>query len=272
MISLQSKGLSRVFSSTTIQSTNSLALGLLCGPILISIHSCVNVCSVVSDSLQLHGLQSTRHLCSWNFPSKNTGVGFHFLLQGIGYYSVIEVSVIGPVMPSPSTYHLTGVYLTLDMEYLLSAAPVPHSCLSLYASQEATVRTVYGTTYSFQIGKGVCQGYILPPCLFNLYAEYIMRNAGLDEAQVGIKIARRNINNLRYADDITLIAESEEDLKSLLMKVKEESEKVGLKLNIQKTKIMASGPITSWQIDGEAVETVTDFILGGSKITAVPTW
>ena len=119
----------------------------------------------------------------------------------------------------------------------------------------------------FQIGKGVRPGYILSPCLFNLYAEYIMRNAGLDKAQAGIKIARRNINNLRYADDTTLMAESEE-LKSLLMKVKEVSEKVSLKLNIQKTKIMASGPIISWQIDGETVETVSDFIFLGSKITA----
>ena len=125
-----------------------------------------------------------------------------------------------------------------------------------------------GTTDWFQIGKGVCQGRILSPCLFNLHAEYIMRNAGLDEAQAGIKIARRTINNFRYADDTTLMAESEEELKSLLMKVKEESEKVSLKLNIQKTKIMASGPITSWQIDGETMETVTDFILGGSKIPA----
>ena len=119
----------------------------------------------------------------------------------------------------------------------------------------------------FQIGKGVCQGSIFSPCLFNLYAEYIMRNPGLEEAQAGIKIAGRNINTLRYADDTTLMAESEEELKSLLMKVKEESEKVGLKLNIQKTKIMASGPITSWEIDGETVETLSDFILGGSKIT-----
>ena len=119
----------------------------------------------------------------------------------------------------------------------------------------------------FKIGKGVCQGCILSPCLFNLYAEYIMENAGLDEAQAGIKIAGRNINNLRYADDATLMVESEE-LKSLLMKVKEESEKVGLKLNIWKTKIMGSGPITSWQIDGETVETVADFIILGSKITA----
>ena len=108
----------------------------------------------------------------------------------------------------------------------------------------------------------------MPPFLFNLFAEYIMRNTGLEEAQAGIKISGRNINNLRYADDITLMAESEEELKSLLMKVKEESEKVGLKLNIQKTKIMASGPITSWEIDGETLETMSDFILGGSKITA----
>uniref|UniRef100_A0A8C0A9N7 Reverse transcriptase domain-containing protein n=1 Tax=Bos mutus grunniens TaxID=30521 RepID=A0A8C0A9N7_BOSMU len=139
---------------------------------------------------------------------------------------------------------------------------------NLYAGQEATVRTGHGTTDWFQIGKGVRQGCILSPCLFNLYAEYIMRNAGLEEAQTGIKIARRNINNLRYADDTTLMAESEEELKSLLMKVKEESEKVGLKLNIQKTRIMASGPITSWEIDGETVETVSDFIFWGSKITA----
>jgi len=136
------------------------------------------------------------------------------------------------------------------------------TCLlrNVYASQEATVRTGYGTTDWFKIGKGVHQGCILSPCLFNLYAEYIMRNDGLDEAQTGIKIARKNINNIRYADD-TLMAESKE-LKSLLMKVKEESEKVGLKFNIQKTKIMASGPITSWQIDGETMETVTEFILG----------
>ena len=121
---------------------------------------------------------------------------------------------------------------------------------NLYVGQKATVRTGHGTTDWFQIGKGVHQGCILSPCLFNLYAEYIMQNAKLDEAQAGIKIARRNINNLRYADDITLMAESEEELKSLLMKVKEESEKVGLKLNIQKTKITASSSITSWQIDG----------------------
>uniref|UniRef100_A0A4W2DFV6 RNA-directed DNA polymerase n=1 Tax=Bos indicus x Bos taurus TaxID=30522 RepID=A0A4W2DFV6_BOBOX len=141
------------------------------------------------------------------------------------------------------------------------------TCLlrNLYAGQEVTVRTGHGTTDWFQIGKGVRQGCILSPCLFNFYAEYIMRNAGLEEVQAGIKTARRNINNLRYVDDTTLMAESEEELKSLLMKVKEESEKVALKLNIQKTKIMASGPISSWQIDGE---TVADFIFWGSKITA----
>ena len=138
------------------------------------------------------------------------------------------------------------------------------TCLlrNLYAGQEATVRTGHGATDWFQKGKGVCQGCILSPCLYNLYAEYIIRNAGLEEAQVGIKIAGRNINNLRDADDTTLMAESEEELKRLLMKVKEESEKVDLKLNIQKTKIMASGPITSWQMDGEPVETVADFIFG----------
>ena len=138
-----------------------------------------------------------------------------------------------------------------------------------YAGQEATVRSGHGTTEWFQIGKGVRQGCILSPCLFNLHAEYIMRNAGLEETQAPrIKIAGRNINNLRYADDTTLMAERKEELKSLLMKVKEESEKVGLKLNIQKTRIMASGPITSWEIDGDTVETVSDFIFGGSKITA----
>ena len=133
---------------------------------------------------------------------------------------------------------------------------------NLYAGQEATVRTGHGTTDWFQIGKGVCQGCMLSPYLFNLYAEYIMQNARLDETQVGIKSAGRNINNQRYTDDTTIMAEGEEELKNLLMKVKEESEKVTLKLNIQKTKIMASGPITSWQIDGKTMETVTDY-LGG---------
>ena len=138
----------------------------------------------------------------------------------------------------------------------------------LYAGQGATVRTGHGTTDWFQIGKGVHQGYILSPFLFNLYAEYIMVNARVDEAQAGIKIAGRNISNLRYANDTTLMGESEEELKNFLMKVKEESEKVGLKLNIQKMKIMASSPITSWQIDGETMETVRHFIYLGSKITA----
>ena len=140
------------------------------------------------------------------------------------------------------------------------------TCLlrNLYAGQEATGRTEHGTTDWFHTGKGVRQVCMLSPYLFNFYAEYIMRNAGLEETQAGIKIARRYINNLRYADDTTLAAESEEELKSLLMKVKDESEKVGLKFSIQKTKIMASGPITSWEIDGETVETVSDFILWGA--------
>ena len=135
------------------------------------------------------------------------------------------------------------------------------TCLlrNLYAGQEATVRTGHGKTHWFQRGKGVRQGCILSPCLFNVYAEYIMRNAGLEETQARIKIAGRNINNLRYADDTTLMAESKE-LKSLLMKVKEESGKVGLKFNIRKMKIMASGPITSWQIDDKTVEIVADFV------------
>ena len=160
-------------------------------------------------------------------------------------------------MPKPLT-----MWITINWKILKEMGIPDHlTCLlrKLYAGQEATVRTGHGTTDWFQIGKEVRQGCILSPCLFNFYAEYIMRNAGLEEAQAGIKIARRNINNFRYTDVTTLIAESEEELKSLLMKVKEESEKVGLKLNIHKTKIMASGPITSWQIDGE---TVRDFIFG----------
>ena len=160
--------------------------------------------------------------------------------------------------------------MTINCKILKEMGIPDHlTCLlrNLYAGQEATVRTGHGTTDWFQIGKG-SQGCILPPCLFNFYAEYIMRNSGLEETQAGIKIAGRNINNLRYADDTTLMAESEEELKSLLTEVKVESEKVRLKLNIQKTKIMASGPITSWEIDGETVETVSDFIFWGSKITA----
>ena len=139
---------------------------------------------------------------------------------------------------------------------------------NLYADQEATVRTGHGTADWFKIGKGVCQSCILSRCLFNLYAEFIIRNASLDEAQAGINIVGRDINNLRYADDTTLMAESKEKLKRFLMKVKERSEKVGLKLNIQKTKIIAFSPITSWQRDEEIVETVSDFIFLGSKITA----
>ena len=169
-------------------------------------------------------------------------------------------------MPKPLT-----VWTTANWKILKEMGIPDHlTCLlrNLYAGQEATVRTGHGTTDWFQIRKGVCQGCILSPYLFNLYVGYIMQNAWLDEAQAGIKIARRNINNLRYADDTTLMAESEEELKSLLMKaspLSEESEKVGLKLNIQKTKIMASGPITSWQIDGETMETVDEFILGTPK-------
>ena len=163
------------------------------------------------------------------------------------------------------------VWITTNWKILRETGIPDHlTCLmrNPYAGQEATVKTGHGTTDWFQIGKGVRQGCILSPCLFNFYAEYIMRNAGLDEAQAGIKNARRNINSLRYADDTTIMAESKEELKSLLMKVKEETEKAGLKLNIQKTKIMASGPITSWQTDGETMETVTDFIFWGSKIAA----
>ena len=165
-------------------------------------------------------------------------------------------------MPKPLT-----VWITTNWKILKEMGIPDHLiCLlrNLYAGQEATVRTGHGTTDWFQIRNGMHQGCILSPCLFNVYAEFIMQNAQLDEAQAGIKISERNINNVRYADDTTFMAESEEELKSLLMKVKEESEKAGLKLNIQKTKIMASSPITSWQIDGE---TVTDFAFLGSKIT-----
>ena len=160
------------------------------------------------------------------------------------------------------------VWITTNWKILKEMGIPDHlTCLlrNLYAGQEATVRTGHGTMDRFQIGKRVCQGCILSPCLFNLNAEYITRNAGLDEAQAEIKIARKNISNLRYADDTTLMAESEEELKSLLMKVKEEKEKPILKLNIQKTKIMASGPITSWQIDGETVETVATLFFWAPK-------
>ena len=163
--------------------------------------------------------------------------------------------------PKPLT-----VWITTNWKILKEMETSYHlTCLlsNLYARQEAKIRAGHGTTDWFQIGRGVHQGCILSPCLFNLYAEYIMRIAGLDEAQAGIKIARRSINNLRYADDTTFMAESEEELKSLLVKVKEQSEKVGLKLSIQKTKIMASSPITPWQIDGETMRAVSEFILGG---------
>ena len=169
-------------------------------------------------------------------------------------------------IPKPLTVWITtncGKFLEMEIPdhliYLLR---------NRHGGQEATVRTGHGITDWFQIRKGVCQGCRLSPCLFNFYAEYIMRNAGLDEAQAGIKIARRNINNLRYADDTTLLAESEEELESLLMKVKDENEKVGLKLNTEKTKIMASGPITSWKIDEETMKRVTDLIIFCSQITA----
>ena len=169
-------------------------------------------------------------------------------------------------MPNPLT-----VWITTNWKILKEMGIPDHlTCRllrNLYADQEATVRNGHGTTDWFKIGKGVCQVCILSPYLFNFNVESIMLNSGLDEAQAGIKIARRNINNLRYADGTTIMAESKEELKSLLMKVKEESEKAGLKLNIQKTKIMASVPITSWQTDGETMETVTDFIFLGSKIT-----
>ena len=163
-----------------------------------------------------------------------------------------------------NTWGKNGVALTVNKSLKCHII-----CLlrNLHAGQEATVKTGHGTIDWFKIEKGVHQGCILSPFLFNLHAEYIMQNTGLDEALYGIKTARRNINNLRYADDTTLMAESEE-LKRLLMKVKEESEKVGLKLNIQKMKIMSTCPITSWEIDGETVETVADLISGGSKITA----
>ena len=169
-------------------------------------------------------------------------------------------------MPKPLTVWTT----TNSGKFLEIGIPDHLTCLlrNLYAGQEATVRTGHATTDWFQIGKGVHQGCILSPCLFNLYAEYIMRNAGLEEAQAGIKISGRNSNNLRYADDTILMAESEE-LKSLLMKVKEESEKVGFKLNIQKTKIMASSPITSWQIDGETMEMVRDVFWAPKSLQVV---
>ena len=172
-------------------------------------------------------------------------------------------------MPKPLT-----VWITTKCGKFLKWWEYHLTCLlrNLYAGEEATVRTGHGTADWFQIAKGVLQGCILSPCLFNLYAEYIMWNARLDEAQAGIKIARRKINNLRYTDDTTLVAESKEELKRILMKVKDESEKAGLKLNIQKNKIVATSPSTSWHTNGETIEEVSDFIFLGSKITADGDW
>ena len=184
----------------------------------------------------------------------------HWIIEKAREFQKTSISAL-LTMPK----HLT-VWFTINWKTLKKMGIPDHLTYllkNLSAGQEATVRTGHGTTDWFQIRKGVCQGCILLSCIFNLCAEFIMRNAGLEEAQAGIKIARININNLSYADDTTLMAESEEELKSLLMKVKEESEKDGLKLNIQETKIMASGPITSWEIDGETVETVSDFIFRG---------
>src|SRR5574340_1229588 len=203
----------------------------------------------MSDSVRPHRWQPTRLPRPWDSPGKNIGVGCHFLLQcmkmKVKVKSLSRVQLLAT--PWTAAYQAPPSMGFSRQEYW-SGVPLP---------------SLHGTTDWFQIGKGVCQGYILSLCLFNFYAEYIMRNAGLEEAQAGIKIAGRNINNLRYADDTTLMAESEEELKSLLTKVKVESEKVGLKLNIQKTKIMASSPITSWEIDGETVETVSDFVFFG---------
>uniref|UniRef100_A0A8C0AC82 RNA-directed DNA polymerase n=1 Tax=Bos mutus grunniens TaxID=30521 RepID=A0A8C0AC82_BOSMU len=267
---------------------------------------CCCVASVVSDSVRPHRQQPTRLPHPWDSPGKNTGVSCHFLLQCMKVKRESEVTHSCLTLSDCMEFSLPGssvhgIFQARVLEWVAIAFPeiniyfcfidyakafdcVDHNKMwkilkemgipdhltcplrNLYAGQEATVRTGHGTTDWFQIRKGVCQGCILSPYLFNVYAEYIMRNAGLDEAQAGIKIAGRNINNLRYADDTILMAESEE-LKSLLMKMKEESEKVGLKLNIQKTKIMASSPITSYQIDGETMETVTIYF-GGSKITA----
>ena len=193
---------------------------------------------------------------TWNVRSMNQGK-LEVVKQEMAR---VNINIL-LTMPKPLTVWNTATCGTCfnRWEYP-SGIPGRNTCLlrNLYACQEATVRTEHGTTDWFRIGKRVHQGFILLPCLFNLYVEYVMRNARLDEAQAGIKVAGRNINNLRYADDTTLMAESEEELKSLLMKLKEESEKVGLKLNIQKTKIMATSPITSWQIDRE---TVTDYFL-----------
>ena len=210
--------------------------------------------SVVSDPQRPHGLQPSRVLRPWDFPGKSTGVECHCLLR--------ENHLLLLYWLCQSLW-LYGSKLTVENSSRDRNTRPPDLPLEKPVCRSgATVRTRHGTTDWFQIRKGVRQGCILSPSLFNLYAEYIMRNAGLEEAQAGIKIAGRNINNLTHADDTTLMAESKEELKSLLMNMKEESEKVGLKLNIQKAKIMASGLITSWQIDGKAMETLTDYFLG----------
>ena len=198
-----------------------------------------------------HRRQPSRLPRPWDSPGKNTGVGCHFLLQCMKVKSESEIPQSCPTLSDPMDCSLPG-----------SSA---HGIFQARVLEWGAIAFSVTDTNWFQIGKGVRQGCILSTCLFNLYTEYIRRNAGLEEAQAGIKIAGRNINNLSYADDTTLTAETEEELNSLLIKVKEESEKAGLKLNIQKTNIMAASPITSWQIYGE---TVTDFIFLGSKITA----
>ena len=182
--------------------------------------------------------------------------------------SYVSVSLYDCITCHCNMFSLCGSQLWKILKEM--GLPDHLTCLlrNLCEGQEAIVRTLHGTTDWFQIGKGVWLGYLLSPCLFNLYAEYIVWNAGLDETQTEIKIVRRNINNLRYTDDTTLMVESEEKIKSLLMKMKEESAKAALKLNIHKTKIMPSSPISSWQIDGQKVETLADFIFLGSKITA----
>ena len=196
---------------------------------------CVRVCvSIINIFVLFHSLSYLLFSeTTWTTASKAS-------LSFTIYLGLLKLMSIESLIPS--NHLMKGMRIPDHLTCLL---------INLYAGQEATVRTGHGKTNWFQIGKGVRQGCILSLCLFNFYAEHIMRNAGLEEAQAGIKIAGRNVNNLRYANDTTLMAESEEELKSFWMKVKEESEKVGLKLNIQKTKIMASDPITSWQIDGK---------------------
>ena len=217
---------------------------------------------------RLHSVFHSCHTDLHSYQPCTQGFPFLYTLTNMLFVFFLMIAILTGVSLYFIVVLICIFWMVSDVEYLFNVPPGHLYLRNLYMGQEATVRTGHGTTDWLQIGKGVHQGCILSPRLFNLYAEYIMRNARLDKAQAGIKIAGRNINNLRYADDTTLMAESEEELKSLLMKVKEENEKVGLKLNIQKTKLMASGPITSWQIDGETMEIVADFILGDTKITA----